>query len=1154
MVSTKKVAFQYYLGVFSKYRTIFKTVIFPKTGKIWIQFWNLEVRLKTLFEENNGDQITPVIVSTSNVNIRRGTERRVVMVLMVLFAATVNAQNVGDYRTKNSGVWNTSIWEMYTGNGWSSDGIGLPSANNGAITITIKSGHIVTINTSTSIGKTVIESGAQLQVVAGKTVTFATPVSGNKITVNGTFTNNGTIVFTGTSTINAGGVLDNRDQGALTFNAGTVVQVNGTLKNASGAVTTSSADRLFFNNGSIYQHTATIAGGFIPSATWNVGSLCQISGYTTSGVSPTNTSQSFYNFDWNTKNFSATAFLSLNHIAGQFTVTSTGTGSLTIQTLSDVQKDFVVAAGHVDISNLAVKVGGNVTFALGAVTGDAVALTLKGTSAETVDVKGFALKNLTVDNASNNIVLASPLNIIDNVSILSSNTNLISNGNLHLLSTSADGYVNDASIDAIPSGSSITGNVMVDRYMSGNGNIYRYISSPVANATVSQLQQDIPVYGKFSGASPCLTGTCQTSMYYYDANKVAYVPFPTGVQTSATKLVPGRGYTVLVNQTTLGAVTIHWNGTINQGTINLPVGYNSASPTSWNLVGNPYPSTIDWNKGQVGNTGWVFSNVAQAVAVRDNRIGVFQYYPDDLGNETFNTGKIAKGQAFWVRTTGPNPTLQINENAKVSDKGTFYRTASPEVTDRIVLSLTNGSASDRAYFKVVDGASEQPLDYYDAPKMTNTGASTLNLSTVSKGTAMAINAVSNVNCGDTVQITMTGASAQKLAAGAYEFSFAATGIMSIHTWMLYDAYLKKVTEISKDGTYAFTVTTDRASANESRFKMYATGRPVDLTLAVTGTTQLCSEDAGSVKIARAQADTKYTLEINGKSTGASLQGNGSDLTFVVDAALLSVGKNAVRVVVAGECSQTYLANSLVIVKSEFFTPVVEVTTHCQKGSVTLQASNVTDGNSVRWYASATSTEVLSTSPEFVTPVITKSKIYYVSGVTALGCESARTPVQATIVAFDSVQITPVGLTLQSSYAEGNQWYFNDQPISGATTSTIDIQQDGVYSVEVVIDGCSTIARYNATTAPTVETTLSKTIRAYPNPVANAPVHIEVPTSVQSAALLNSLGAVLIPEITFAESFDGMKKADLELSNFPSGVYFVYVKSADAATTIKIAKN
>lgn len=1078
------------------------------------------------------------------------------MVVLLLFATSLHAQGVGDYRSVKSDSWSSKdTWQIYAGSssGWQ-PATAPPPTTNGTITITIRNSHSVTISTATSIGKTVIDAGGKLTVTSSA-LTFVNAVAGNKITVNGTLENRGSMIFTGNAVINAGGVFDN--QQTLTFNSGSVLTVNGTLKNASSNVN-STPDKLIFNSGSLYLHTATTSGGTIPLATWSTGSTCRISGYTTAVVFPLNSTQSFYNFEWNTPNFSSTAFLVLGSISGNFSVNSTGTGSLSIQGqgLTSVSKAFTVSAGAVNISNLNFQVGGNVTFGAGTTTGSLVTLALNGTTDQTVDVNGFTFGNLTITNPSHSITLASSLKITGDVSIVSSGTTVISNGNLRLLSTSDDGYANDASISTIPNGSSVTGNVVVERYMSNDGNIYRYISSPVANYAVSSLQNDIPVYGNFIGATACPGGGCTTSMYYYNAAGASYIAFPGTRQKNTVTLETGRGYSVLLNQSTLGPVTIHWNGVINQGTINLPVAFNSASPSSsWNLVGNPYPATIDWNKGQVGGTGWTTSSIAQSIAVRDNATGIFQYYPDDVGSETFNYGQIAKGQAFWVRTTAANPTLQINENAKVADEGTFYRKALPDAIDRIVLSLTNGAASDRSYFKIVGDASAKGLDNYDAPKMINTGATSLNLSTLSNGVAMAINAVNDVVCGDTILIRMTGANAQKLASGTYKFSFAASGIMTNHTWMLRDSYLKTTTEISKDGVYTFDVTSNGSSADAGRFKLYATQHPADLALAVTGTTQLCNEDAGSVKIVGAQNEMVYTLVINGATAGTSVQGNGSDLTFVVDAKTLAAGKNSVRVAVNGGCSQAYLRDSLLIVKSDFFTPAVESAKHCQKGAVELKASNVADGNSVRWYATATSTDVLSSSSDFVTPVLTKSKTYYVAGVNAFGCEGARTAVQATIVAFDSVQISTSGLELQSNYPTGNQWYFNGEPIEGATNAAVEIGQDGLYSVTVTIDGCSTTARYSATTTVTaVEPGLSKTIRAYPNPVTNEPIHIEVPAAIQSASLLNDMGAVLVPAIDFTNTSNGMKTTDLELAEYPSGIYLLRVRGAGVATTIKIAKN
>jgi hypothetical protein len=68
--------------------------------------------------------------------------------------------------------------------------------------------------------------------------------------------------------------------------------VLGTVVNA-GAFDGSAA--LAFGSGSVYRHDQN--GGTIPTATWETGSFCEITG--TTGSAPANSSQDFYNWTWN---------------------------------------------------------------------------------------------------------------------------------------------------------------------------------------------------------------------------------------------------------------------------------------------------------------------------------------------------------------------------------------------------------------------------------------------------------------------------------------------------------------------------------------------------------------------------------------------------------------------------------------------------------------------------------------------------------------------------------------------------------------------------------------------------------------------------------------------------------------------------------------
>ncbi|MCB0494724.1 MAG: fibronectin type III domain-containing protein, partial [Cyclobacteriaceae bacterium] len=120
-----------------------------------------------------------------------------------------------------------------------------------------------------------------------------------------------------------------------------------------------------------------------------------------------------------------------------------------------------------------------------------------------------------------------------------------SNGHMRLLSTSD---TTSAYVKSLSSGAQITGDVSVQRYMEGEGKLWRHISSPVAGATVDQLQESIPVTGIFAGAS---TGyTDNPSMYSYDESQVGneWINFPPDDGDSTEVLVSGRGYVVWIRE------------------------------------------------------------------------------------------------------------------------------------------------------------------------------------------------------------------------------------------------------------------------------------------------------------------------------------------------------------------------------------------------------------------------------------------------------------------------------------------------------------------------------------------------------------------------------------------------------------------------------
>jgi len=150
-----------------------------------------------------------------------------------------------------------------------------------------------------------------------------------------------------------------------------------------------------FKSGSFFYDGAD--GGVIPTATWDVNSTCDITGYVknTNG-SPANTfqvslNQAFGNFTWDSKNqqvinvatYPMTSFAGqLTHVKGDLTISSTGAGQITLGNTGTgdflVDGDFIQTGGYLILSTTSARKlyvtgdfsisGANTTFDLSSTT------------------------------------------------------------------------------------------------------------------------------------------------------------------------------------------------------------------------------------------------------------------------------------------------------------------------------------------------------------------------------------------------------------------------------------------------------------------------------------------------------------------------------------------------------------------------------------------------------------------------------------------------------------------------------------------------------------------------------------------------------------------------------------------------------------------
>lgn len=730
-----------------------------------------------------------------------------------------------------------------------------------------------------------------------------------------------------------------------------------------------------------------------------------------------------------------------------------------------------------------------------------------------------------------------------------------SNNVVFTLKSTADNYTQDAAIGVLPSNASVSGKVTIERFMSLEGynkkNIYRYIASPIQNATVADIQNEIPVTGPFTGSSICSGCTKSQTMFEYDEKVITdtngnginnaddgYINFPKSSNTEI--LVPGKGYAMYVMGSKLTSATWNVRGNINQATgqFTLPVTRTSsgnAANDGWNLVGNPFPSTIDWNA-----SGWTKNNINAAIYVRDNG-GTAAQFASWNGVTGTNGGSryIAMGQAFWVKAEGSGtPSLRATESVKAPGTQTiFFRESAPANLLRITMS--KDGVRDEAVIHFRDDASVLFDDNADAEKMFN---GTFNLSTVLEdGKYVAINSLPIDMCGVTVPLSIDYASA-----GTYNLNFSEfESFIGTPGIVLTDNFTGQQVDVLTHPDYSFEITSAAASKGLGRFSIsFSQGTAPEFQLS---SVPVCTGQDVSIAIANAQPGLSYVALVDGVQVSDTIVAETSALTIIIPGSTLNETNTVnIRSLSLG-CIASRESNITVHSVHLPGESTVSQTKACQGGEVTLTAS-ASDAASYRWYTSADATtpSIESTDGTFTTPFLDKSRTFFVAGVNANGCEGVRVEVQAVINLYDDVVIQPQGNLLESSYKTGNQWYLDGSPIEGATSQTFQPSASGQYTVAVDVDGCTTTADYNFVVTA-VEHTQEFAVNAYPNPVVDY-ITIVAPTNADNVArIYNSNGKPV--GNTALQNSNGQLSGQFSFNELPSGVYIVAV----GQQTVKILK-
>jgi hypothetical protein len=839
-----------------------------------------------------------------------------------------------------------------------------------------------------------------------------------------------------------------------------------------------------------------------------------------------------------------------------FPATTTVGGNTTAQ-LGTIQ---ITSTGNVTFPGAAsVNISGDINVVSGGVLTSLGTIMLNGSLDQSVNVGGTTIFNMTVDKANeSDVFLTSPMSMTGLLNILSTNTNFNSNGNLTILSSADEDFgVEAIGVAPLLFGASVTGDVTVQRYMSGENRIWRYISSPIADATVADLMDDFPVTGPFDNPS---TGTGiiseNPSFYFYDETfastnpQSGWVVYPSSGAADGNPLLPGVGYSAFIRE---GLVATVWDvtGPINQGTISLPVSYtDTGTPEAdgWNLVGNPYPCTIFWS-----DQGWNVTNIAAGIAVRDNGGGggTFQVWDGEVGNTDTFSGDIGIGQGFWVYATGENPVLEIDETAKAPINGTFFKKST---YDYIELVLKKDTWTDRAYFRQRKNAAPGK-DRYDLPKLSNDYYS-LAVRT-DDNFRMSISASNTIPCGGKLVLDLSFAknsngSFVRSPSGTYNLYLNQFGLFGANQVQLADKFTGTRHTFQADQPYTFMVTANAQSYRADRFELYVNETVPMTNLELRGSGIVCADQIAVIIIENAQTDVEYQAFINGVAVSIPQAGEGHNLNLLVPNDSLNAGVNVVSIKALNGCASYDLAQSFTISKENAYTIASVASTEvCQNGSVTLTASGAPANGVYKWYDKESDVTALSesASSEFITPELSKPETFYVAITNSLGCEGPRIAVKANVINYDEATITSERVNeLKSNYAENNTWYFNGTELD-EHEQIIHAKESGIYRLEVTVSGCTTSAEQEYIVTGPAQERSEVVFGAYPNPVEDILV-IEGVADVNSVKMMNVTGAEM--KLQWIEKTENALR--LWVGDLQSGIYYVSAREGNnKRRTLKIIR-
>lgn len=430
-------------------------------------------------------------------------------------------------------------------------------------------------------------------------------------------------------------------------------------------------------------------------------------------------------------------------------------------------------------------------------------ITLYGGGGATVPTLPSAYTNLTFSN-SNGVTIPNDFSVSGNLTM---NEN-VTTGTVNLLASS------NATLTA---GKIFTATAL--NLESSSSGTATFVNNGTATITTTSVQQYLPDARNWYVSSPVSNALAPSGYTYYRYNEGAanWTASPVVVGDALT---PGTGYIALPGfaGSTI-TFTTQASGILNSGNVDITLTRSGATKTGFNLIGNPYPAHLTWNKTFVDSLSTVIEPTIwyRTNAGTTNNSGQWSFKTynasSDEASPMGTTNIVPPMQAFWVRALQAG-TLTLNGRLVKSHQTSNplkARAATNTDRQRIRLQVSNGISTDETviYF---DALASNGLDAYDSQKMSNNSASIPEIYTTVNSEKLVINGMSSLTNNIEVPVGFTTGQANTFVIKAIEMANIASGTQLF----LRDNQNNNLIELNLNEDYSFN---SDISDNNSRFTL-----------------------------------------------------------------------------------------------------------------------------------------------------------------------------------------------------------------------------------------------------------------------------------------------------------------------------------------------